>query len=106
MTEISCSRQSHFLTLLHFECKGEGDKQRHLVQRSTVRQILEVEKKIRILRLLKFSGRTTSEIKAMLDEDLINPAIKENHSYEGTVYRYKTRIDYKTVLATQVVLSK
>nr|XP_040569385.1 uncharacterized protein LOC121118854 [Lepeophtheirus salmonis] len=37
----------------------------------SVRQILEVEKKIRILRLVKFSGRTTSEIKAMLDEDLV-----------------------------------
>ncbi|XP_040580184.1 uncharacterized protein [Lepeophtheirus salmonis] len=37
----------------------------------SVRHILEAEKKIRILSLVKFSGMTTSEIKALLDEDLV-----------------------------------
>nr|XP_040575863.1 uncharacterized protein LOC121124746 [Lepeophtheirus salmonis] len=37
----------------------------------SVRESLEAEKKIRILCLVKFSGMTTSEIKALLDEDLV-----------------------------------
>nr|XP_040567240.1 uncharacterized protein LOC121116989 [Lepeophtheirus salmonis] len=37
----------------------------------SVRQILEAEKEIRILSLVKFSGMTSSEIKALLDEDLV-----------------------------------
>ncbi|CAB4070306.1 WARS [Lepeophtheirus salmonis] len=36
-----------------------------------VRESLEAEKKIRILCLVKFSGMTTAEIKALLDEDLV-----------------------------------
>ncbi|XP_040566641.1 uncharacterized protein [Lepeophtheirus salmonis] len=41
----------------------------------SVRQILEAEKKIRILSLVKFSGMTTSEIKALLDEDLVKAGL-------------------------------
>nr|XP_040575569.1 uncharacterized protein LOC121124481 [Lepeophtheirus salmonis] len=37
----------------------------------SVRQILEAEIKIRILSVVKFSGMTSSEIKGMLDEDLV-----------------------------------
>nr|XP_040578526.1 uncharacterized protein LOC121127243 [Lepeophtheirus salmonis] len=37
----------------------------------SVRHILEAEKKIYILSLVKFSGMTTLEIKAMLNKDLV-----------------------------------
>ncbi|XP_071750240.1 uncharacterized protein [Lepeophtheirus salmonis] len=43
----------------------------------SVRQILEAEKNIGILSLVKFSGLTTSEIKGLLDEDIVRAELMD-----------------------------
>nr|XP_040582804.1 uncharacterized protein LOC121131427 [Lepeophtheirus salmonis] len=43
----------------------------------SVRQILEAEKNIRILSLVRFSGPTTSEIKGLLDEDMVKAELMD-----------------------------
>nr|XP_040569301.1 uncharacterized protein LOC121118781 [Lepeophtheirus salmonis] len=43
----------------------------------SVKQILEAQKNIRILSLVKFSGLTTSEIKGLPDEDMVKAVLMD-----------------------------